>query len=260
MSEATPPPGSLWVIARYRPTAPFSLRTTTSTSSGGKTLFVPTPYAVKLALVDAAIRAGTVERGRAVFDILKAREVRLRPPEHLVVNNTFVKVWRARELKSVPKDPVEAQAAREALRRRPYQDTIAYREFCCFTGDLEVALEASGLDDAARGDLLDIMAHVNYYGKRGSFMQFLDGRDETQLPEGFSLPVDIWHANGGGALGTIQPLDDLGETQAVDLFERVNTYSDKRLELLKHRRLVYTAIPYRLLSSSRSYSRYKRIV
>lgn len=248
-----------WLVATYRPTAPFSLRTSTSTSSGGKTLFVPTPYAVKLSLVDAAIRAGTVDRGRGVFDLVKARDVRLRPPEHLVVNNTFVKVWRERELKNVPKDPGEALAARLDLSRRPYQDTIAYREFCCFMGDLEVAMEATRLTDEECEELRDVLAHVNYFGKRGSFMQFLATRAEVSLPDGFSTPLDDWQAAGGGNWGTIQPLDDLGETQAKDLFDRVNTYSDKRIELLKHRRLVYTLIPYQMRSSSRGYSHYQRV-
>src|SRR6266542_3258808 len=104
-----------WLVATYRPTAPFSLRLTTATSSGGKTLLVPTPYAVKLALVDATIRVGTVERGRALFDVLKGRVIRLRPPEHVVVNNTFVKIQRRRELPKRKMSPDEARAAAEDL-------------------------------------------------------------------------------------------------------------------------------------------------
>lgn len=249
---------SQWLVVTYRPTTPFSLRTTMSTSSGGKTLFVPTPYAVKLALVDATIRASSVAAGRSLFDLVKACEVRFHPPQRLVVNNTFVKVRRERELKSPPKDPDEARAAREDLRRRPYQDTIAYREFCHFTGDLEIALDVGGLGADDCSSVADAMAHVNYFGKRGSFVQFVEARVEAVLPTGFSQPLESWQADGGGPWGTIQPLDDLGETDSPDLFDRVNPYSDKRLELMKHRRLIYTLLPYTLKSSSRSYSYYAR--
>jgi hypothetical protein len=232
---------------------------TTSTSSGGKTLFVPTPYAIKLALVDATIRSNSVGRGRTLFELLKGRAVRVRPPQHLVVNNTFVKVWRERELKNPPKDPNEARAARDDVRRRPYQDTIAYREFCCFTGELTIAIDVSGLGPEERGSIGEAMAHVNYFGKRGSFVQFLSVAEESDLTDSFSRSVEDWQAAGGGLWGTIQPLDDLGETDAADLFDRVNTYSDQRVELLRHRRLVYTIIPYRLESSSRGYSYYRRV-
>jgi len=46
----------MWMIARYLPVAPFSLKPAAATSSGGKTLLVITPYAIKMALLDVAIR------------------------------------------------------------------------------------------------------------------------------------------------------------------------------------------------------------
>jgi hypothetical protein len=215
-------------------------------------------YGVKLALVDAAIRAGTVERGSALFDMIKSRAIRLRPPEHAVVNNTFVKIQRRRELPKRKMNPDEASSAAEDLRRRPYQSTIAYREFCCFMGELDVAMEVSDLSDAEVLEIVSVFAHVNYFGKRGSFMQFLRSRIEGELSRGFTVPVDEWQSRGGGTWGTIQPLDDLGETQDRYLFDRVNTYGARSVELLKHRRLVFTLLTYQLQSSSRGYSHYRR--
>ncbi len=46
----------MWIVAQYLPVAPFSLKPAAATSSGGKTLLAPTPYAIKMALLDVAIR------------------------------------------------------------------------------------------------------------------------------------------------------------------------------------------------------------
>ena len=46
----------MWVLATYQPTTFFSLKPSNATSSGGKTLLTPTPYAIKMGLLDAAIR------------------------------------------------------------------------------------------------------------------------------------------------------------------------------------------------------------
>lgn len=44
----------LWVTARLTVNTFFSLRPASSTSSGGKTLLTPTPFALKMALLDVA--------------------------------------------------------------------------------------------------------------------------------------------------------------------------------------------------------------
>src|SRR5260370_1106544 len=81
-----------WLIAAYWPVSLFSLRMTHATSKGGKTLVGPTPYAVKMAILDACFRAyeGTKadEGARTVFEWIKGRAVRFRPPKHCIVNNT----------------------------------------------------------------------------------------------------------------------------------------------------------------------------
>ena len=109
-----------WVIAAYRPVTLFSLRMTHATNKGGKTLVVPTPYAVKMAFLDACFRQyppkEALDVAHRTFDFLKRRSVYVRPPKHCVVNNTFVKVldW-SREPSS-----------------GPFRNTIAYREFAFF--------------------------------------------------------------------------------------------------------------------------------
>ncbi|MFH1897757.1 MAG: hypothetical protein ABH886_05900 [Candidatus Desantisbacteria bacterium] len=106
---------------------------THATSKGGKTLIVPTPYAFKMTLLDACFRAfegGEAElKARGAFDLIKGCDIRFSPPSECLVQNTFVKI---------------RQEERDAPRGL-FVPTIAYREFCFYSGgELKVALEING--------------------------------------------------------------------------------------------------------------------
>ena len=83
-----------WLIAQYNPVSLFSLRSTYATNKGGKTLLVPTPYAVKMALLDVCFRAYSGPdaeiAARRTFDWIKAQPVRIQPPAECIVQNTFL--------------------------------------------------------------------------------------------------------------------------------------------------------------------------
>lgn len=246
-----------WLVINYRPTTLFSLRMSHATSSGGKTLLVPTPYAFKLAMVDAAFRYSDLKHAKQVFNILCQRSIRFQPPKRSVVTNTFIKILRRRELKSKSKDPVVAAKQIEELTNSPYIQTIAYREFCFFEGILKVAIHVEGLTRSEVQLLRKAAAHINYLGKRGSFMQYYGDEVVEHLVGPFTVrmgePVDNI---GQYYLG--QFLDDLGNTASKDLFERVNPYSEKRAELHKHRIFEHHLIPYKQVRSSHRYTEYLR--
>lgn len=234
----------MWLVATYKPVSLFSLKMTLSTSSGGKTLLVPTPYAVKLAMVDAAFRVKGQEYAEQVFSLIKDKKIRFNPPRHATVNHTFIKILR------------EAKDKKEQY----FIPSIAFREFCFFQGTLQVALEFSG--KAEEGRLLSLaMSHINYFGKRGSFFQYIGIEECVQLGSGFSLavPEDLTTANVMDyTVG--QFLDDLGETDAPDLFNRLNTYSGAKMELGKHRVIKQYLLPYRERETTRSYTYYEKTV
>ena len=75
---------SRWLIAAYRPVTLFSLRMTHATSKGGKTLVVPTPYSIKMALLDACFRryssADALAWAHRVMGWLVRRAVRVPRP------------------------------------------------------------------------------------------------------------------------------------------------------------------------------------
>ena len=249
----TAPATCAWLIARYRPVSLFSLRMTHATSKGGKTLVVPTPYAVKMALIDACFRrfdrSEALNRAREVFDWIKRCQVRFRPPKHCIVQNTFAKMldhWREGDL--------------------PFRQTIVYREFAYFgesgeEGDLLVAISASALAPGQRGVIQDLFAHINSFGKRGSFFQFTEGALlEGELPVGYTIPVGERLPNAAG-YAMIQVLDDFGEAlcAARDGFERISTYGAGTVKLNEHRILTPTAIPYMRRSAARNFTWYQRL-
>jgi len=233
-----------WLLFTYNPVALFSLKTTYSTSSGGKTLLVPTPYAFKIAMVGAGFRAEGEKLARKVFGLIKGREVRFNPPEHLTVNHTFVKIKRE------PKNKTPEQ---------PFTSSIAFREFCFFQGQLIISLDVSGLQREEIEVIKYVAAHVNYFGKQGSFFQFTMVEEVENLPCGFSLalPDELGDLDSTN-YQVLQYLDDLGETQAKDLFERINTYSAKPIELHKHRILRQYLLPYCLKKENNRYTYYHK--
>lgn len=235
----------MWVLARYKPTGLFSLKSSATTSSGAKTLLVPTMYAVKMALVDAAFRSG--RDGEDIFELVKPLEVRFKPPDHAAVTHGFIKIRREREVKDA-----KNQQAVELKRTSPFQPTVAYREFCAFEGELTVAINA----EERAPWLEELLPLIGYFGKRGSFFQFA-GLERVETLAGcftFSLddPPDEFSLDV-----VVQPLDDLGERAS---FDAINTYSTGKAKLGRDRVIVQTAIPYTVVSSSRGYTRYKRTV
>lgn len=157
----------LWLIAHYQPTSLFSLKHGDATSTSGKSLLVPTPFAIRMALLDAAIRTEGIGIGPEAFARIKMLRLAIRPPDHAAVSSIFVKVLKPE---------------RDAEKRgREMQQTIAFREYVHLNGELRLAF-------SAEMETLEIVARwlpqVNYFGKRGSFYQLL------KLPYFIEVPDD----------------------------------------------------------------------
>lgn len=238
----------MWLIAQYRPVGLFSLKVGLATSTGAKTLFLPTPFAIRTALLDAAIRTRGRTIGPEAFEVLKMLTIAARPPQKVVVTNLFTKVLK----------PQRGDARREGAMQR----TIAFREYAYLVGELELAF---GGDEATLDQLKTLLPQINYFGKRGSFFQLLAPPERVQeLPAGFvvlrGVAVNGNEVAGQPAktfpLGTIQVMDDWGPHLT---FEKVNIYSDERIRLGRDRIRESVILPYRLVRSSRSFSYYERV-
>jgi hypothetical protein len=237
----------MWQVAKYESTTFFSLRPLNATTSGGKTLLTPTPFAFKMALLDAAIRCYGLAQGEKWFPALRDLEMSIRLPRYILVNNTFVKILRPH--KTGPKD------TKGTSLEGPMGSTIAYRELVQFAGPVEVGLQS--LNGETSVPLKDLLSQINYLGKRGGFVQFLGYEEAAELAPGFT------HLNppDGAALflqGVMQLLDDCGPKM---MFEHANIYSGKNLRVGEpNGRLARPVVlPYQLVRSSRSFSLYRLI-
>lgn len=237
----------MWYQASYLPISLFSLRQSLSTSSGAKTLLVPTPFAVKTALLDAAIRIMGKEQATLLFPIIRDAQIAVQLPEQLVVINSFLKIVRPK--KNGPSDDLGSGLV------TPLGSTIAYREFVSYSGTLELALSSSE-GDALPLEIVQLFAQVNYFGKRGSFFQLTEPpRLAHQLDEGWTLLTGTQQQFI--ADGTIQILDDYGPAVT---FERADITSGVRITPGKDRVQRPIVLPCRLVRSSRAFTLYQRII
>jgi hypothetical protein len=234
-----PGPGR-WLVAEYKSTALFSIKVSLATSSVGKTLVVPTPYSIKMAFVDAGFRTGLSDIECAAFlRSLVDIAVRVAPPEAACVTHTFLKV------RQEPKEPNPL---------RPYIDSIAYREFAYHSGHWRWAFDLAGGDDLLASRLVSVAPHVNYIGKRGSFVQFIGLSRRTELGPEFTQPIQNQEPWQPPSRLHILPLDDFGPEADM---ETLSSFTSKRSLRDKHRRFVRTIIPLGLVNTGPGFCEYR---
>ncbi len=230
-----------WLIAGYSPVSLFSLRMSAATSWAARTNIAPTPYGVKMALIDAAFRVEGQELARRVFERIAKREIRFRLPERVVLNGTLVKVLRE------PKDKKKSQ--------NTYIRSVAYREFVFFSDSFEVAIFTGNFSAEDEKIISNLFYHVNYFGKRGSFCTCTDTKIlEANLPGSFSFSMEAKVDNLASAI-IIQHLDDFGPGAT---FDKINTFSDVTMKAGRDRVFVPTVFPYCLQTAGQGFSLYVR--
>lgn len=245
----------------YRPATLFSFKIGVATSTGAKTLFLPTPFAIRTALLDAAIRTRGRDTAEYVFNTLKLLKIAASPPERVVVTNLFAKVQKPTRPKGDKKGDEETETGEEGEQGNPMTPSIAFREYAHLDGALTLAFE--GGDETLRL-VAELAPQVNYFGKRGSFFQWTN-----RVHYGPELPANFTRLDEGMAfengkittgtpatfpLGVIQLMDDWGDALT---FEKVDVYSDAKITISKDRVRRNIVFPYRLTRSSRGFSYYE---
>lgn len=248
----------MWLITEYRPAALFSLKIGVATSTGAKTLFLPTPFAIRTAFLDAGIRTRGIDAGAEIFDALKSLHLAARPPERIVVTNLFAKVLKPQRR---DKKKGEAEDDEDAEGAGAMQRSIAFREYAHLDGTLALAFEGEA---DALAIVESLAPQVNYFGKRGSFFQLAHlprrvetlPNDFTRLDEGLTFENGkvMYGTSAAFPLGIIQLMDDWG---AELTFDKVNVYADTRIAMPKDRVRRSVIFPYRLARSSRGFSFYE---
>lgn len=230
-----------WLIAKFHPVSLFSLRQSAATSWAARTNIVPTPYSVKIALIDGAFRVEGLDHVKKVFELIAKCEIRFRLPKKLVVNGALVKILRE------PKDKKKSAET--------YIHSIAYREFVFFPDSIEIAIYAGNFSINEQKLITDLFSYVNYFGKRGSFCCWQSVKTiKGGLPGGFSFPMEAPVDNLPGDI-IIQHLDDFGPGAT---FDSINTFSYTPVKIGKDRIFVPTVFPYRLHTTGQGFSLYVR--
>lgn len=243
---------TMWLVARYLPVSLFSLKSASATASGGKTLLVPTPFALKMALVDAAIRTRGIVEGERLFPFLRDLSIRFEAPHDLVVIKGFGKIQRLLKDKS---NAEKASAAQEQG-RWPMQPTIAYREYVYYRDAFQLAV-AMPDETSLPSELSQLLMNMNYLGKRGSFIQLMEPPHVVErLADQHFMNLTPTTMEPFHMEGTLQMLDDCGPSLS---FAHANVYDAKRITMGKERIIRHVVLPYHVLRSSRSYSWYQHI-
>ena len=239
-----------WLIARFQPTSLFSLKHGDATSTGGKTLLIPTPFAIRTALLDVAIRVDGVQTGPKAFDLIRAMTLAVQPPNRAAVPNIFVKVQKPE------RHPERTQ--------RAMAPTIAFREYVHLAGELGLAF--GGPDDSLAATAR-WLPHVTYFGKRGSFFQLLELPEQVstaanELPDNFATLAGFGSTGGTQpqqfSFGIIQRLDEWGETLTFDKMDVYNREAKNKINLGKDRVRMDVIVPYRMVHGSRGATLYER--
>ena len=247
----------MWLIARYQPCCLFSSKRVDATSTGGKTLLLPSPFNLRMALLDAGLRTRGVAAGPVLFELIRTLRFAVKPPARAVVTNLFCKV---------------AKPPRRDSRRRGEEDededvpqgmqsSIAFREYVYLEGELGLGISG---EEATLWEIRDLLIQINYFGKRGSFFQLMDPPHFVdELPPGF-VPLDGVVVGGTGGLprtfvlGVIQLMDDWGPTLT---YEKVNVYTRQQVALGpgRDRERKTVVLPYRVTRSSRGFTVYELV-
>lgn len=238
-----------WLTVVYSPVSLFSLKRSDATSMAARTNLVPTPYAIKMALLKVLLENQGASHTsnfdawiEQEFTWIRDLDIRVLPPEWLIVNRNGYK------LRYYDQTADKADKTRVTM---PLQDGFVFREWVYLAGNLifccGVTVSSQDTLHARMAELKTLFPKINHFGKRGCFFQYLP--DETQETE---QPIIDGNSN---ASFTVQPMDDLGEKAT---FGRINPYSDEKVRLGSDRVIKPGLLPLKLITTSARYDLYQR--
>ena len=227
----------MWLIAEYAPTALFSLRMSNATNAAAKTLLLPSPYCIKMALLDASFRQDGIQDTQTRFEWIKLLRIRIRPPENAVVNDCFVKIQR------------------DERGGGNFSPTFALREYVAFDGHLRIAFDIAAFTPEQVEQLRALLLHVNQLGKRGCFVQIVRPPAEPVpfLDDSFAVPIE--EATGSSSAAILQALDDM---QPDATFPQIDAFSNEQPRREDIRKSRATLVPYQRRETSKAFAYYRR--
>jgi hypothetical protein len=230
-----------WLTVSYQPVSLFTLKRSDATSMAARSNLVPTPYAIKMALLKVLLESQGKDHQhdfdtwiKQEFAWIRDLQIYLLPPEKLVVNRNGYK------LRYYDQTADKADKNRSTI---PMQDGFVFREWIHLQGELQIcAGESDRLEE-----LTQLFAQINYFGKKGCFFQFLpDATQQAIAPTFIPDPSNSF---------TVQPMDDFGKKTT---FNRINPFSNDKAQIGKDRIIEPGFLPLQLRSTSARYDLYQR--
>ena len=236
----------MWLVARYASTTLFSLKPALATSSGGTSLLAPTPYALKMGLLDVAYRTVGVCEAERLWPSLRDLKIGYRPPQFATITKLFARILKRSRSQPEPGGPPAG----------PFASTIGYREYVHFSEPLSLAL-ALEQDSPKTETLVWLLSGLSYLGKRGGLVQLVEPPQLLdELPRGF-VPLNSPQGQTSfDARGILQLLDDCGPEMTA---MQANVYRGERIRVGKERLSRPIVLPYRVVRSGKSYTLYQRL-
>jgi hypothetical protein len=204
----------------YKPTSLFSLRRSDATNPAAKSLIAPSPYSIKMALINAAITFKSFDDD--IFEMIKNLEIHYNLPDFICVNNCFVKNQSKYEIKT-KKENVNL----EDIEGYAFKTTIGFREYVYYNNLVKILIKTEIKEKKDIDFLKSLFMRVNYFGKRGSFFQFIEAKEyyDNKRPPGYSYIFDEIVSNNYGKNMIIFKMDDVDKEAK---FANMNSYSGEK--------------------------------
>lgn len=219
--------------AIFQPTTLFSLKDSNSTNSGAKSLFLPSPYAIRMAVLNQAITLNGIdfETGKGKnewFKMVRDVKIDFYVKGNFCVNNCFVKILK-------PSRSIKGHV----------QETVSFREYLHINAPIEIVFT---LQSETQKSFLQTYLHkVNYFGKRGCFFQFIEYKNKPNEPNVKPFGGDFLSG------GILQEYDDFNSKLT---FEHVNNYGGK-VSIKREKTILI--LPLTRKNSSKSYTHFELI-
>jgi CRISPR-associated protein Cas5 subtype I-A len=227
--------------AIFQPTTLFSLKDSNSTNKGATSLLLPSPYAIKMAILNQAITVGgellkLEKKDSKEFGYVRDTKISFYLPERIsfCVNNSFVRIIEQKEDKRGKKEKEAGQIFTPG-----FKPTISFREYVFISDKIEIIFDVES--EVQKDYLKQYLYRINYFGKRGCFFQFIEFKEDVN--EANVIPFDVKN----GLAGILQSYDDFDSNVS---FENVNNFSNTSTK----RKTRILVLPLKTESSSKSFT------
>ena len=226
----------MWLEIIYKPTSLFSLKLSSATNSAGKSLPCPSPYSVKMALLNTIITYDSLETAQENFDLIRDLDLHFCLPETFVVNNCMIRIL---------KDNDKVSKILKAI--NPFKSTVAFREYVYLSDEIHIAFDISNISDEEVAFLQKWFARINYFGKRSCFFQFSGFNKKETLPNNYVKVFDKSFSPG-----IMFPMDDVDKKAE---FKNMDNYDFKAKA--KRTEKIYI-FPYKQVEANKNYTFFKK--